>query len=200
MNPLISGLFFYVFFAYSYSEAWNILLDSHVKSCFFENLNVSDRIGVNFELDPETGRQKQVDMELFGPDGQLMLESRGEAFGTYSTKAVKDGKHFICFISKNSVKLSFNILGGHPADANPASGQTERDPVLIAMEQLKIGLRTVQEEQSYILLREKIHSKTAESTASKLLWWSIMQYLLLGGACFWQIYYLKRFFEVRRSI
>lgn len=89
-----------------------------------------------------------------------MLEARDETFGTYYIKAKADGRHHICFMSKGNVKLGFSILGGHPADANPASSQYEKDPVLDAMEQLKLGLRSIQDEHSYILLREKVHSKS----------------------------------------
>lgn len=141
-------------------DGWSIVLDSHVKTCFFEDLNITDRIGVNYELDPEQGRQKHLDLEIYGPNGQLLLEARNEPFGTYYSKAVVDGRHYICFTSKGGAKVSFNILGGHPADANPASGQTEKDPTLEAMEQLKVGLRAVQEEQAYIIVRERAHTKS----------------------------------------
>jgi hypothetical protein len=37
--------------------------------------------------------------------------------GTIYYTAVTPGKHTYCFFSKNPVKTTFQILGGHPADS-----------------------------------------------------------------------------------
>jgi len=92
---------------------------------------------------------------------------------------------------------------GNGAGANglpPTGGQAAKDPLLESMEQLRIGLRAIQDEQSYLLQREQLHHETASSTHSRILGWSMVQLVLLGGICYWQTYCLKRFFEVRRSI
>ena len=61
-------------------------------------------------------------------------------------------------------------------------------------------MRTIKDDQQYIITRERVHRDTAESTNSRVVWWSIFQLLVLGGVCYWQIYYLKHFFEVKRVI
>ena len=40
----------------------------------------------------------------------------------------------------------------------------------------------------------------AESTNARVKWWSLGQLGLLAGVCFWQVVYLKRFFEVKRVV
>lgn len=42
--------------------------------------------------------------------------------------------------------------------------------------------------------------KAAESTNSRVKWWSMAQLGLLSSVCVWQVYYLKRFFEVKRAV
>jgi hypothetical protein len=54
----------------------------------------------------------------------------------------------------------------------------------------------VKDEQSYIVVRERTHRNTAESTNSRIKWWSIFQLLVLTGQGFFQVWWLKRFFEV----
>lgn len=54
----------------------------------------------------------------------------------------------------------------------------------------------VKDEQSYIVVRERTHRNTAESTNARVKWWSIFQLLVLGGEGIFQVWWLKRFFEV----
>jgi dolichyl-phosphate-mannose--protein O-mannosyl transferase len=49
----------------------------------------------------------------------------------------------------------------------------------------------------YIVVREMVHRNTAESTNSRVKWWSIFQLGVVGGNGLFQVWYLKRFFEVR---
>jgi len=53
------------------------------------------------------------------------------------------------------------------------------------------GLTSVKDEQEYILIREKTHRNTAESTNSRVKWWSILQAMVLFAVVAWQVYYLK---------
>ena len=57
----------------------------------------------------------------------------------------------------------------------------------------------VKDEQSYIVVRERTHRNTAESTNARVKWWSIFQLCFLVGQGFFQVWWLKRFFEVGPS-
>jgi emp24/gp25L/p24 family/GOLD len=57
-------------------------------------------------------------------------------------------------------------------------------------------LSQVKDEQSYIVVRERTHRNTAESTNARVKWWSIFQLGVLIGMCIFQVWWLKRFFEV----
>ena len=54
----------------------------------------------------------------------------------------------------------------------------------------------VKDEQSYIVMRERTHRNTAESTNGRVKWWSIFQLGVLIGEGIFQVWWLKRFFEV----
>ena len=72
-------------------------------------------------------------------------------------------------------------------------------PLLIfsPVRRLSEGLEQVRDEQSYIVLRERTHRNTAESTNARVKWWSIFQLAVLIGEGVFQVWWLKRFFEVR---
>lgn len=40
----------------------------------------------------------------------------------------------------------------------------------------------------------------AESTNGRVMWWSLFEAATLVAVCLWQVYYLKRFFEVKRVV
>lgn len=46
------------------------------------------------------------------------------------------------------------------------------------------------------MVRERTHRNTAESTNARVKWWSIFQLLVLIGEGIFQVWWLKRFFEV----
>ena len=45
-------------------------------------------------------------------------------------------------------------------------------------------------------MRERVHRNTAESTNSRVKWWSILQTLLIVAVVAFQVYFVKRFVRV----
>ena len=64
-------------------------------------------------------------------------------------------------------------------------------PIEREIRYLAQGLQAVRDEQEYIVVRERRHRDTAESTNDRVKWWSIAQAIVLFSVCGWQIYYLK---------
>lgn len=64
-------------------------------------------------------------------------------------------------------------------------------PIEREIRQLSAGLTSVKDEQEYIVVRERAHRNTAESTNSRVKWWSVLQTVVLFSVVAWQVYYLK---------
>jgi hypothetical protein len=64
-------------------------------------------------------------------------------------------------------------------------------PIEREIRALSNGLSAVKDEQEYIVLRERTHRNTAESTNDRVKWWSVVQAIVLFLVCAWQVYYLK---------
>ena len=64
-------------------------------------------------------------------------------------------------------------------------------PIEREIRQLASGLQSVKDEQEYIVVRERAHRNTAESTNSRVKWWSVLQAVVLFSVVAWQVYYLK---------
>lgn len=61
-------------------------------------------------------------------------------------------------------------------------------------------LAQVKDEQSYIVVRERTHRNTAESTNSRVKWWNIFILGVVIGESVFQVWWLRRFFEVKRVV
>ena len=64
-------------------------------------------------------------------------------------------------------------------------------PIEREIRSLAAGLTSVKDEQEYITVRERRHRDTAESTNSRVKWWSVLQFIVLFAVVAWQVYYLK---------
>lgn len=62
------------------------------------------------------------------------------------------------------------------------------------------ALTGVKQEQEYMQVRDRIHRSINESTNSRVVLWSFFEALILVAMTVGQVYYLKRFFEVRRVV
>jgi p24 family protein beta-1 len=120
--------------------------------------------------------------------------------GDHSFDAQLDGKYIYCFSnekwSANSKEVSFNVHGIVYVPESDAP----QDPLEAEVRALSQLLNQVKDEQSYIVVRERTHRNTAESTNARVKWWSIFQLGVLVGEGVFQVWWLKRFFEVKRVV
>ena len=87
--------------------------------------------------------------------------------------------------------LSFNVHG--------VLYLTEEEGLIPAERELRDLANNIQlfkDEQEYLSMRERVHRNTAESTNSRVKWWSILQTLLIVAVVAFQVYFVKRFVRV----
>ncbi|KAG8895294.1 p24 complex component, partial [Tulasnella sp. 403] len=175
--------------------AHRIDLPASRKECFFEDLHVNDKMTVTYQVGG--GGNLDVDFLMTDPLGGNIAKHTKETTGTVAITADKDGRYTYCFSNEMSTvsdkQVSFNVHGVIYVADDGIVAPVERE-----VRNLAIELQAVKDEQEYIVMRERTHRNTAESTNDRVKWWSIAQTILLFGVCGWQVYYLKSFFEVKR--
>jgi len=176
-------------------------VDPHKEECFYKDLEKDSSI--TFEFQVMSGGALDIDVLLSGPDGKTIYSESKESEGEYMFNTESDGFYRFCFSNKMSTLtsklISFNILDEEELISRPVKPE-DIDPLENAILQLSDGLHTIQAENKYMKLRERAHRNTSESTNSRVLWTSILEWAVLCGMSLWQIYYLRSFFEVRRSV
>ncbi|EGE03189.1 endosomal cargo receptor [Trichophyton equinum CBS 127.97] len=181
------------------ATAHNIPLKAHSRECFFENLHVNDKMSVVFQTgDTEFGGSGNLDINFWveDPTGHKIHSKNSISSDEFTFVAQRDGKYVYCFgneaWSSNSKEVTFNVHGTVyvPANEHPS------DPLEAEVMRLSDELAQVKDEQSYIIVRERTHRNTAESTNSRVKWWSLFQLAVLIANGIFQVWWLKRFFEV----
>ena len=81
------------------------------------------------------------------------------------------------------------ILSSSKSDTPPLADVVA--PIEREIRSLAAGLTSVKDEQEYIVVRERTHRNTAESTNARVKWWSVLQAIVLFSVVAWQVYYLK---------
>ncbi|KAF8559069.1 supernatant protein factor, C-terminal domain-containing protein [Imleria badia] len=178
--------------------AHKIHIPASTKECFFEDLHENDQMTVTYQVGE--GGHLDIDFWLTDPEGGMLTKHVRQSTGSTSITAEKDGRHEYCFSNQMSTmadkEVSFNVHGIiYISEDEDIVAPVERE-----IRSLAIGLLAVKDEQEYIVVREKRHRDTAESTNDRVKWWSVLQAVVLFSVVAWQVYYLKSFFEVKRII
>ncbi|KAF1817245.1 transmembrane emp24 domain-containing protein 2 precursor [Eremomyces bilateralis CBS 781.70] len=142
----------------------------------------------------------EIDFWIQTPSGANQIHERATSMGDHSFIAHADGRYMYCFSneawSANTKEVSFNV---HGIVYVPES-EAPQDPLEKEVRQLSELVSQVKDEQSYIIVRERVHRNTAESTNSRVKWWSTIQMAIFIGQSIFQVWWLKRFFEVKRVV
>lgn len=124
-----------------------------------------------------------------------------EGMYTHSRKTTSHGSR--TFANKNPPS-SFAASGLQPPPRCPAHESSAwaltRADNMGTVKKLSELLAQVKDEQSYIVVRERTHRNTAESTNSRVKWWNVFIIGVVIGESVFQVWWLRRFFEVKRVV
>ncbi|KAJ4416519.1 p24 complex component [Gnomoniopsis sp. IMI 355080] len=188
---------------FSAVTAHNIQLPAHGRECFHEQLHKDDKMTVSFQVgDREFGSagNLEIDFWISNPMGQYEVFEKSVSNGDHSFDAKHDGKFIYCFGNEHwgasSKEVSFNVHG----IVYVSESDTPSDPLEAEVKKLSELLAQVKDEQSYIVVRERTHRNTAESTNSRVKWWNVFILGVVVGESVFQVWWLRRFFEVKRVV
>ncbi|KAL1925561.1 uncharacterized protein VTP21DRAFT_444 [Calcarisporiella thermophila] len=197
-SPSILGLFAFMLALCACVSAYTMVIDPSSTECFYENLSKDDHLMITFQVGE--GGHLDIDFWITDPSDRFVQQRVRESTGTYSIIAERSGRYTYCFSNDMSTvsekTVTFYVHGFQKSDADAE----HLDPLDREIRELRDSLSAIKDEQEYMVLREKRHYQTCDSTNSRVLWWSMFQTGVLAAVCFWQVYYLKRFFEVKRMV
>lgn len=139
-------------------------------------------------------------LQITNPNGQYETYQKSTSNGDYSFDATMDGKYTYCFGNEHwgatSKEVSFNVHG----IVYVSESDAPQDPLETEVRKLSELVAQVKDEQSYIIVRERTHRNTAESTNARVKWWNLFVIGIVIGESVFQVWWLRRFFEVKRVV
>ncbi|KAK9874451.1 hypothetical protein WA026_002790 [Henosepilachna vigintioctopunctata] len=183
------------------SRSYFVTVDAHAEECFFDKVESGTKMGLTFEI--AEGGFLDIDVRILGPNGETIHEGIRETNGKYTFTANTKGVYTYCFSNKMSTMtpkvVMFNMAIGDSTSHEKADGETS-NKLEDMIRELSSSLTGVKQEQEYMAVRDRIHRSINENTNSRVVMWSFFEALILVAMTVGQVYYLKRFFEVRRVV
>ncbi|XP_006976842.1 transmembrane emp24 domain-containing protein 9 [Peromyscus maniculatus bairdii] len=149
-------------------------------------------------------------VEVKDPEDKVILARQYGSEGRFTFTSHTPGEHQICLHS-NSTKFSLFAggmlrvhldiqVGEHANDYAEIAAKDKLSELQLRVRQLVEQVEQIQKEQNYQRWREERFRQTSESTNQRVLWWSILQTLILVAIGVWQMRHLKSFFEAKKLV
>uniref|UniRef100_A0AC34QJX9 GOLD domain-containing protein n=1 Tax=Panagrolaimus sp. JU765 TaxID=591449 RepID=A0AC34QJX9_9BILA len=188
------------------SQAYFIAIDANEEKCFFERVNAGTKMGLMFEV--AEGGFLDIDVKITGPDHKEIYKGERESSGKYTFAAHMDGVYIYCFSNKMStmtpkmVLFTMDVTTAQDNKPDSASKTPDGDGQKLEemIRELSNALTSVKHEQEYMSVRERVHRGINENTNSRVVIWAVFEAIVLVAMTAGQVFYLKRFFEVRRVV
>ncbi|XP_054163055.1 transmembrane emp24 domain-containing protein 2-like [Oppia nitens] len=185
-------------------DAYFLVIDAHAEECFFDKVVTGTKLGLTFEV--VEGGFLDIDVKITGPDSKVIHSEERASSGKYTFAAHMDGNYVYCFGNKMStmtpkvVMFSMDIGDAPKTEEQLKAQDANHNKLEEQIKELSGALTAVKHEQEYMAVRDRIHRSINESTNSRVVLWAFFEALVLVAMTLGQVYYLKRFFEVRRVV
>ncbi|XP_059613364.1 transmembrane emp24 domain-containing protein 2 [Phlebotomus argentipes] len=191
------------------ANAYFVTVDAHSEECFFDRVEAGTKMGLIFET--VEGGFLDIDVRITDPEGKIIYHGVRESSGKYTFAAHVSGNYNYCFSNQMStmtpkvVMFSMDIgetpkTNGSQGGAPEGDADTSHTKLDDMIKELSGTLTSIKHEQEYMHMRDRIHRNINDSTNFRVVMWSTFEALVLIVMTLGQIYYLKRFFEVRRVV
>ncbi|KAF8358596.1 sel-9 [Pristionchus pacificus] len=190
------------------TSAYFIHIDANEEQCFFDRVVAGTNIGLMFEV--AEGGFLDIDVKIVGPDNKEIYRGERESSGKYAFKAPMDGLYTYCFgnqmstMTPKAVMFTVDVTAPHEnapgAADSQATASADNQKLEEMVRELSTALMSVKHEQDYMEVRERTHRSINENTNSRVVLWAVFEAFILVSMTLGQVWYLKRFFEVRTVV
>ncbi|XP_066259200.1 transmembrane emp24 domain-containing protein eca [Euwallacea similis] len=187
------------------------------RKCFIEEIPDETNVVVNYKVqlyDPRTGGFMPsspgigMHVDIRDPDDKTILSRIYSSEGKISFTSHIPGEHVICMYSNSSawfggsqLRVHLDIqVGEHAINYGEVVQKEKLSELQLRVRQLLDQVEQITKEQNYQRYREDRFRQTSESTNSRVLWWAVLQTIVLIGMGSWQMRHLRKFFEAKKLV
>lgn len=176
--------------------AIQISVPSYGDECFYEKAEQNNKMAGSFEV--VSGGMFDVDCDVKGPNGRSHYSATKQKQGVFTFLAPSAGTYSICFSNRMSSQAEKTVVFSlHTGDAffKDVAKQEHITPLESEITELSDAINKVEDEQQYMNARERASREMNESTNRRVLWFSILEAVVVVALGWWQISYLRQSFE-----
>lgn len=187
------------------------------RKCFIEEIPLDTTVAGNYRIELYDPRTKGfmpsnpgigMHVEVTDPNAQIVMSRVYSDKGKFAFTSHDPGEHVICLYSNSTKWFSGSQLrvhldiqvGEHAVDYANVAKNEKLTELQLRIRQLLDQVEQITKEQNYQRYREERFRTTSESTNSRVLWWSLIQTVVLLGMGYWQMRHLKSFFQAKKLV
>ncbi|ETN03685.1 hypothetical protein PPTG_15905 [Phytophthora nicotianae INRA-310] len=186
--------------------AMHVTIPSGASECFsVEAESFKHGISLNYEV--LRGVADELETELTDGKDQVVYARKGTS-GRYMSPIGEGGMHSVCFKNERSpvgdVVIGFSFHADDPshevlsnADATKIKQVQELEDIVY---ELSVNLDTVKDTQAFMKAITNHHNQLIMSTHNRVMWWTLVEMIVLTAVSMAQISFLRRTLEVRRIL
>lgn len=186
-------------------QTYTINIDAGIENeCFHERVPIGTKLGFSYEV--IEGGFYDIDVDIRDPSNVILYQEERSSSGKLTIEANIDGPYKFCFSNVRSSytpkTIIFDIDKANASGATKSDGTKEDDEITKVVnmaENLMLAAISSRHDVRYLLARDRVHRKVNDQTNSRIVWWSGIEFILLLLVSLGQVWYLRRFFEVRRK-
>ena len=141
------------------------------------------------------GKKGGIMFQILNPAMVEVYNSQGKPDVFFSVKAEEVGTYTFHFSGGSKAQQVSFIVGAGK------KGALKKEQVKTIEEQIKTvdrELRDIQHEGSYLWSRQKSHLKTVDAIISRIVWFTVVEFLVLVAVAGFQVFYVKNLLSYRR--
>ncbi|BAT85477.1 hypothetical protein LR48_Vigan50s004700 [Vigna angularis] len=138
-----------------------------------------------------------IDFSVTSSTGSLVYSMKGTSGDKFQFKAAIHGIYKFCFQNPASTPetVSFYIHVGHIPNEHDLAKDEHLDPINVKIAELREALESIIIEQKYLKARDTRHRHTNESTRKRVVFYTILEYILFAATSLLQVIYIRRLFS-----
>ncbi|CAL8068954.1 unnamed protein product [Calicophoron daubneyi] len=182
--------------------AYYVEIDAGEDQCYFERVKIGQKLTLHYEV--AEGGFRDIDVNIRAPDDSIVHSESKLSSGRPQFVANKDGDYTYCFSNKQTSQTPKVILFEMHVEKDalkPEEKDDEAQKKLVGLfNELSHSVESVKLEMEYVALRTNIHWAVNQNTNFRVVLWAAFEAALIITMSIGQVFYLKRFFEVRRLV
>ncbi|KAF4126288.1 p24 family protein alpha [Geosmithia morbida] len=202
----------------SAAQALYFFIDLSTPKCFYEDLPKDTLVVGHYSAEEwddranswqqHTGINIFISVDEIFDDDHRVVSQKGTSSGRFTFSSAESGNHKICFTpSSTSGRSAWTSLthenGGIKLQLDMVIGETNQiestdknklQDIASRVRDLNARIKDVRREQVFQREREAEFRDQSESTNSRVVRWIVIQLIVLGVTCAWQLSHLRSFF------